>query len=350
MTNRIAVKAKRIFTSEKFFLDNHAVKILNNTFEKIVPFSELREDVEILDFTDYTISPPFCDYHLHFSKKNLPHIKEITSHFLSAGILKVFEGGDCNSSGFIARDKLKSTIEVTTAGTALYKKGGYGKFLGIGIDSPHEARRIIQELASKRVDYIKVINSGIFIPQKDEFSRGGFIFEELIEIVAMAHDRGLKVFCHANSDRAIREAVEAGVDTIIHGFGVLDDTLTLMANHGVAFIPTINALDCLGTMAENNPFSQRIKEHTDRHLQAIKKAFKKGIKVLAGSDSGPPFIPYGKAFSEELAFFKKASVSNEKILASATFGALVPGTEANFIVLEGLNVKKVFYRGVEIVL
>lgn len=350
MTKRLIVKADRVFSPHKGFLHNYCLVIQNTVVEEIISHPEIKAYDEILDFSGYTLSSPFCDYHLHFSQKNMCHIKKITSSLLRAGILKVFEGGDYDSSGLMARGMLKGTIKVLTAGAALCKKGGYGKFLGSEVRSVKEARSVIHQLCVQDVDYIKVVNSGIFLPHKNEFSRGGFAFDELKEIISMAHNRALKVKCHANSDRTVREAVEAGVNMIVHGFGVSDDTLSLMAEKQVEFIPTVNALYSLCTIKGNYPFYERIKKITDQHLKTIKRAFEKGVKVLPGSDSGPSFIPYGEAYSGELAFFKKASVHDEKIFGSAAFGVLLPGREANFIVLEGLNVKKVFYRGTELLL
>jgi imidazolonepropionase-like amidohydrolase len=346
MAESTVIKADRIFTPPQGLLDNYSLVLQGATIKEIIPHSQIRQGYEIHEFTGYTLAPPFCDYHLHFSKKNLPSIKKAALDLLNAGIIKVLEGGDRDKSGFTARDALKGTIEVITAGTALYKKEGYGKFLGIGINTVKEASGVIDRLVLQGADYLKVVNSGIFIPQKNEFTSGGFKDDEITEIVSIAHERGLKVICHANTEKAVRDSVTAGVDTIVHGFGVSEDTLSLMADKNVAFIPTVNALHSLCAITDHSDCGT-IKRATDQHLRAIKKAFDRGVKILPGSDSGPSFIPYGKAFSEELAFFKKASIPEQEILFSSVSGSLQAGTEARFIILKGLEVKKVFTSGAE---
>jgi hypothetical protein len=60
------------------------------------------------------------------------------------------------------KNHLKDRLEVKTSGYAIYKKGTYGKFIGKGVGSFHDAKELIAQLCQQGVDYIKVINSGIF--------------------------------------------------------------------------------------------------------------------------------------------------------------------------------------------
>ena len=67
--------------------------------------------------------------------------------------------------------------------------------------------------------------------------------------------------------------------------------------------------------------------------------------VLPGSDSGPHFIPYGKAYHEELGLFKKAGLSEEYILSSAVANQFRTGMQADFLVIKGLEIEKIFILG-----
>jgi imidazolonepropionase-like amidohydrolase len=240
---------------------------------------------------------------------------------------------------------LKDRLEVKTSGYAIYKKGRYGKFIGKGVGSFHDSRELIDQLCQRGVDYIKVINSGIFKAETAEVTPGGFEQKELVEIVTYAKKSGLAVFCHANGDQAAREAVEAGVSAIIHGLSVSDETLLMMSERKVSFIPTVNAFASLSLMTKDREMKTNISRAVETHLLAIKKAFDSGVKVLPGSDSGPKFIPYGKAYLAELRFFKKAGLSDEYILASAVDKPLTIGMKADFLALKGTELKKVFING-----
>jgi len=87
----------------------------------------------------------------------------------------------------------------------LYKAGSYGKYIRQCIANIEHARSVIEALISAGVDYIKIVHSGIYDPETDRITAGGFERSELGEMIAFARDEGLAVFCHANGARATRE-------------------------------------------------------------------------------------------------------------------------------------------------
>ena len=319
--------------------------IRNGTIEDFKSLPEKAAGDKILDLAGFVLSPFFCDYHLHFAANTVAAGKQIAETLLQHGIKKVYEGGDSHLTGMEMKNLLKDRLEVKTSGYAIHKKGTYGKFIGKGVGSFHDARELIGQLCQRGVDYIKVINSGIFKPETAKVTPGGFEQKELVEIVTYARERGLAVFCHANGDQAVREAVEAGVSAVIHGLQISDETLLIMAERKVAFIPTVNAFASLSLMTNDREIKANISRAVGTHLLAIKKAVDSGVRVLPGSDSGPEFIPYGKAYHEELGFFKRAGLSDEHILTSAVDKPLAKGMKADFLALKGTEVKKVFING-----
>lgn len=300
--------------------------------------------IRIHDFSGFVLSPFFCDYHLHFSDTALASSGMTAEILLQNGIHKVFEGGDSKLSGIEMKKLVQGGLEVKTAGYAIYKKGTYGKFIGRGVEGPRKAKGMIDKLYEQGAHYIKVINSGIFRPETATITPGGFNKHELAEIVRYAKELGLDIFYHANGAEKIHEAVSAGVSAIIHGLYVSDNTLAMMAEEKVAFIPTVNAFASLSITGD-----RKTQTNTERavegHLFTIKKAADTGVKVLPGSDSGPASIPYGKAYHRELGLFKKAGLSDEYILSSAVAHQFKAGMKADFLVLKGLDIEKVFIHG-----
>ncbi|RMD58983.1 MAG: hypothetical protein D6828_02140, partial [Nitrospirae bacterium] len=226
---------------------------------------------------------------------------------------------------------------------AIYKKGTYGDFLGRGVDDLKEALFLIDELHKVGVDYIKIINSGIFMPKSGKISRGGFDKKELKEMVSYAKHRNLEVYCHANGDERIGDAVEAGVSCIIHGFYISEDTLRLMHEKHVCFIPTVYALLSLSEMGDKNI----VKDMVERHLSAIKRSSEIGVTIKAGSDAGS-FIPYGSSYISELELLKKAGLTYEEVLHTAISKPFRQGESADFLLLDGFKVKKIFLRNREV--
>jgi imidazolonepropionase-like amidohydrolase len=345
MSEYTAIKADHIFSP---FSDCKAKRYLllnNRIIEDISDSLPVRQGMRHLDFTGFVVSPFFCDYHLHFSHSALASPDKITEALLQNGIYKVCEGGDSLLSGLEMKKLLKDRLEVRTAGYAIYKKGTYGKAIGKSVEGLREARGLIDQLRKLGVDYVKIINSGIFKSETGQITPGGFEREELAGIVQYAKEHRLDVFCHANGAGKVHDAVSAGVSAIVHGLYISDGTLDMMAEKKIAFIPTVHAFAGLSSVTSDPEIQTHIARAVEGHLLAIKKAVDRGVMVLPGSDSGPHFIPYGKAYNKELDLFKKAGLSDEYILSSAVMGQFRAGMQADFLVLKGIEIEKIFIRG-----
>ncbi len=195
--------------------------------------------------------PPFQDAHIHFmidgQQATLDNCQTLSGQFLSKGIISIVDMGHKSGLGMkfkkVSDRKSPVTIKIRSAGLALNKKGGYGGFLGKEVSGKEEIRSAIQTLAETGADFIKIINSGIVSLQEEKrVTEGGFSGDEWKVIQEEAGVHGLPVRCHANSDRAIRQAVDFGVSSIEHGFFISKETLQVMAEKGVAWTPTAIAL------------------------------------------------------------------------------------------------------------
>jgi imidazolonepropionase-like amidohydrolase len=340
-----AIRADRIFSPFTDCSPKRYLLLNNGIIENISDSLPVHKGMRQLDFTGFAVSPFFCDYHLHFSGRALAAPHKAAEVLLQNGIRRAYEGGDSLLSGLEMKKLLKDRLEVRTAGYAVYKKGTYGKAIGKGVEGLREARGLIDQLRTLGVDYIKIINSGIFRPETGGITPGGFERKELGGIVQYAKEHGLAVFCHANGDGKIHDAVSAGVSAIVHGLNISDRTLDMMAGNNIALIPTLQAFAGLSSVTGNPETQTQIAKVVEGHLLTIKKAADMGVRVLPGSDSGPHFIPFGEAYGKELGLFKKAGLSDEYILSSAVIGQFKKGMPANFLVLKGTGIEKIFVRG-----
>ena len=329
----IIVRAGRIFTPESGFIERKALVVRDGVIEGIADRPDAVGVDNAVDLSSSTISPPFCDHHLHFPSDDPDEIDAMAEALIARGITAAVDGGSRRAAGLAARKALEGKIDVRTPGFALFKAGGYGGYIGRGVRDMREARSLIDELISMNVDFIKVINSGVFDPATGGITNGGFERRELEEIAGYANDRGLAVTCHANGDERIRDAVMAGASAIVHGFYVSEETLRMMKERDVAFIPTVNALNSLKKTVQDEKDSDAIDRLVGQHLSAIRKAYYIGVRILAGSDAGPSIIPFGSSFLEELGLFSKAGLSTEQILISALAATFEPGAKADFLVL-----------------
>lgn len=331
--------------TEKGFVTDRAVRIKDGIITDITDRDEIHTSENVLDFSRYSIAPCFCDHHLHFFQKDKEELSGIIDDLTSCGIKAVCDGGDPFGHGMKIKNSERDRLGVKTAGYALYEKGSYGSYIGQEVGSLQEAEDIINRLAHENVDYIKVINSGVFKPAEGRISSGGFTCNELKHIVACAGAKGLPVTCHANGDEAVRMAIEAGVSSIVHGLGTSAESLALMAEKEVSFIPTVNAFARLGVMVSEKRALENIQNAVTQHLETVGKASALGVNVLPGSDAGAAVIPYGSSFLRELDLFEKAGMSSENILLSAAAEVLKQGAKADFLIVDGLNVKQVCRGG-----
>jgi imidazolonepropionase-like amidohydrolase len=304
--------------------------------------------------------PPFQDAHIHFMMEGrqatLEECQSLTAQFLYKGIMAVADMGHKSSLGLefkkVSDRKSPFSIKVRSAGLALHRKGGYGGFLGKGVSGKEDIRSTVRSLAESGADFIKIINSGIVSLQEEKsVTKGDFSGEEWKVIQEESSLHGLPMSCHANSDRAIRQAVDFGVSSIEHGFFVGQETLQVMAEKKVAWTPTAIALLSLKTflpVEEQN----RVDRIMDQHLKAVYYAASLGVKLQVGTDCGSPGVIPGVSFFKELQLFKKAGLTLEQILSAACLdqAGIERGNyllvENNYIEME--RVEGVYHNGVPV--
>ena len=103
------------------------------------------------------------------------------------------------------------------------------------VDSPDEARRRVRNMRKYGAEVIKICATG------GVFSRGSspgaqqMTLQEMQAVVEEAHAAGMKVAAHAHGASGIRQALEAGVDTIEHVSLVDDEGIRLAVRKGAWF-------------------------------------------------------------------------------------------------------------------
>src|ERR1700726_4363506 len=108
-------------------------------------------------------------------------------------------------------------------------------------------------------------------------------------MVDEAQRAGLKVISHAHGDEGAAAAVRAGVHAIEHGTYVSDETLRLMKDKGVYPDPTLTAtMDLVDPEGDyDNPILQiRGRAMLPVAREMVGKAWRMGVKIIAGTDTG----------------------------------------------------------------
>ncbi len=300
--------------------------------------------------------PPFQDAHMHFMRDGkgaaADELPEIMSAYAAHGIFSICDMGHKSGIGLQARETSRGALLIKSAGSAFYRKGTYGAFLGKGISGEEEIREAVRCIAGAGADFIKVINSGIVSTQGEcPVTEGGFSLEELGTFSREAREKNMDFICHANADVAIRGAVEAGASSIEHGYFISRNTLRRMAELGTRWTPTLSALLRVSAKA-SFPERQYIKGLVEKHLLSVKYAFSIGVRVSVGTDSGSTGIRHGESFIDELQVLYSAGLPLDAILAAACMDRSEID-KGNFLIVEedfilSGKIEAVFKDGVQI--
>ena len=157
-------------------------------------------------------------------------------------------------------------------------------------DGPWNARAKVREVVKYGADVIKVCASGGVLSKGDQPGAPQYSLEELQAIVTEAHKLGRKVAAHAHGTQSIKDAINAGIDSIEHSSLIDDEGIRLAKEHGTYLVFDIYNDDYILGMGEKNgvlPESME-KERKIGRLQRenFRKAFQAGAKMAYGTDAG----------------------------------------------------------------
>ncbi len=176
---------------------------------------------------------------------------------------------------------------------AIVARGAYGpKGFEPGVAVPQGAEeasgvdevvRAVRSQIAAGADVIKLY--GDYRWRGGEESRPTFSLAELRAAVEAAHDAGRTVAVHSATPEGMRRAIEAGADTIEHGYGGTPQIFAAMAAKGVALCPTLAAADAVARYAGWNG-AEPAPPGVTASRDGFARARKAGVLLCAGGDVG----------------------------------------------------------------
>jgi imidazolonepropionase-like amidohydrolase len=367
------IKAGRLIDGQSAEIRRNVdIIVQGNKITALGENAAILKDAVLIDLSDKTVLPGFIDVHTHIMLdggddyganlyKNSMPFRAIQA---VANVRRVLWNGftalrDVESEGAMYTDvDVKRAIDggivpgprlwVSTRGLSIagrYEPADYSweldLFKGLQmVSGTDECLKAVREQVAHGADWIKIYVDWPTFIDKDGGISGltNFTRDELAVMVNEAHRLKRNVAAHAISRDGIKAALDAGVDSIEHGCGFDDGLIEQAVRQGVYWCPTLLVFE--------QKTSPSLTQMLEIEYKALNKAFKKGLKIALGTDSG--CFPWTVNQAKEFEYLvKKAgvapmdaikagtSVAAELLGQSASIGHLAPGMLADIVAVPG---------------
>ncbi|WP_394359252.1 amidohydrolase family protein [Amycolatopsis sp. SB7-3] len=229
---------------------------------------------------------------------------------------------------------------IIRAGRHLALRKRYIPGLGIELEDPSELPKAVAEQARDGDGWVKLV--GDWIDRGIGDLAPLWPDDVLAEAIAAAHAEGAKVTAHVFGQAALPGLIDAGIDCLEHGTELSPDQLGVLAERGIALVPTLINIENFPGIADKAGKYPVYADHM-RALHAgvgemVSTAIEAGVRVYAGSDAGG-MVEHGRLV-DEIEALHKAGMSAEQALASASWAArdwlgvpgIVDGASADLLV------------------
>ncbi|EED36956.1 amidohydrolase [Luminiphilus syltensis NOR5-1B] len=321
-------------------IDGERIEAIGSREDIAIP-----DDVEVIDVSGKWLIPGLMNMHVHLGLK-LPgkmsaelaneteaelafRIAAAAREVLHAGVTTIRMPGDTARAG-IALDKSIRKGEshgprIYSAGESLVITGGHGSEPGVTYaDGPDELVKAARREISLGASWNKILISGGIATDGGGIAEALMTPEEMRAVIDAAHRFGAKVAAHSGSTPATSAAVDAGVDSIEHGYMLDRAVLKKMARAGTWLVPTI-----VVSQPATAPFFERIGSpqwYLDRrdsvgklHWESLRTAIDEGVDIALGTDQLPHEPNDGTtATAREAQYYAEAGMTNLQALRAAT--------------------------------
>ncbi|RYY55401.1 MAG: amidohydrolase family protein [Chitinophagaceae bacterium] len=362
----VRINAGKLFNSETGkFETGKTILVKDNRIEQVKATDKITAEesakYRLVDLSAYAVLPGLIDCHTHLLYKeviwpgnNEPSMdmnRALTldgdayraiygaaraKAYLEAGITTV---QDLGNSGLFADMALKRAINegmvpgprMRASGPGLSTEGG---------QLPHTIFKH-QDLAKDEYRIVKNAEDGI-TAVRENINQGANVIkifanntpnntmlrvEEIRAIVDEAHRYNIRVTAHATNSRSVYTAVMGGVDGIEHGYSIEDSVLDLMVKKNVFLVPTDgDSVMMKQYFLQNDPndsttihqFMASMRDPAGR----LHRAYKKGVKIAAGSDDYVEFrLPWSVPSKRTILGYNQAGIPIADCLKFATINA-----------------------------
>ncbi len=344
-------------------------------------YKKRTENEKIIDLKNKTVLPGLMDMHTHLSGQSSPtrYIDRFTKNISDIAYESVGYSKKTLMSGFTTVREVGGPVSISlrnainknlivgpriyAAGKSIATTGGHAdptngmRFDIMGdpgpkegvINSESDARKAVRQRYKNGADLIKITATGGVLSVAKNGQNPQFTEAEIKAIVETANDYGMHVAAHAHGIEGMQRAIRAGVKSIEHGTLMDKETFELMKKYGTYYVPTISAGRFVAEKAKEPGYypdviRPKALEIGPKIQNTFSKAFKAGVKIAFGTDSG---VSYHGENANEFIYMVEAGMKPIEALRSATInaaemleiddqlGTIEPGKIADIIAVSG---------------
>jgi imidazolonepropionase-like amidohydrolase len=258
-----------------------------------------------------------------------------------AGALLLRDAGSpVDNRAVQARDDLPRLVR---AGRHIARPKRYIRDLGVEVE-PEELVAEVERQARAGDGWVKLAADWI---DRSEGDRSDLVpvwpDDVLAAAVARAHELGVRVAAHTFSEAALPGLINAGLDSIEHGTGLIPDLLGEVVARGIAVVPTLINIDNFPEIAaqgeERYPiYAAHMRALHATSRQRVRDAWEAGVAIYTGTDAGGS-LPHGLV-REEIRALADAGIPLSEVIAQASwrgrtwlgFDSLAEGEQADLVV------------------
>ncbi len=336
-----------------------------------------------------TILPGLVDGHIHISFGEAQSEEELALYtpveyrsikamwnarkVLRAGVTSAFDAASTFNIAVAVRDAIRAGMfegpRMTVCGRQLTTHQGLEDAFpswmefppgqaGVLVRSQDEILEAVRLQVKDGVDVIKVSGSSDSAVFNEPIEGSAFRPEEFQLIADETHRLGRKCTVHARSRESVLSSAKAGFDWIMHASYIDDAGIEACLKNGVAITPTLTLLINMIDSGEGEVGASALdvfKREVDAAADGLSRAYKAGVPLIAGSESGWSLVPFGNWHAKEMEIFvdllglspleaihtATAGAARTQARLSDEIGVLEAGRLADLIVVDGDPLKDI---------
>lgn len=328
---------------------NQVILVENGKIKSIGAGLSIPAGAEVIDLSNEWVAPGLMDAHTHMTLTEIAGDAPFESFYLNQSstlrglrglhnAMQVLQGGfttlrDVGNSAEWAMSDVRRAIDsgwfvgptIIDSGKIIAPFGGqsrdipprqgpFWQFEYMDADGPAEIRKAVRTNIYYGAHVIKLVADN---------NPYHYSIEEFRAAVDEAHRAGIPVAVHVYAGDALENAIEAGVDSIEHGFDLTDAQLKRMKDKGIFLVGTDFPrahLDIVGTSGGILPEPAVL---GPKIIDRLSRAHKIGVRMAFGSDTviDMPGRTRADLMFDYLAVWRAAGVPPADILRAMTSNA-----------------------------